>query len=113
MRALIIAATAAAIAITATPSPSAQAGGLVSLHKLKRVDGKLCMIDHWHNGQSGAWRSKAKAQAVAIRSWKGLVRAEYGSAWADYHASIHQKMTCTAASDGQTACKVISRPCRH
>ncbi len=113
MRTFVLAAAATAVAsfiITATP---ADAGGLAGLHKTKIVNGKVCMIDHWHNGQSGAWRSEAQARAVAIRSWKGLVRAEYGSAWQDFHASIHKKWSCSKVSDGQTACKVMSRPCRH
>jgi len=113
MRAFIMALAAVAIAATALTPSEVLAGGLVGLHKKRHVDGKLCMIDHWHNGQSGAWRTKAQAQSIAIRSWKGLVRAEYGNAWADYHASIHKQMKCVALSDGQTSCTVKSRPCRY
>jgi len=102
--------TSVMIAAFATP---ALANSLVDLHTLGKVNGKTCMIEHWHSGRSGAWRSRSKARSVAIRSWKNLVRLEYGHAWANYAISIHKREKCVGASDGQTSCTVMSRPCRN
>ena len=113
MRASVLAATVAVVAMTFSSAQPVTAGGLIGLHKKKVVDGKTCLIKHWHNGQSGAWPSETKARQVAIRSWKGLVRLEYGSSWANFEASIHKEWTCRKASRGQTACKVRSRPCKY
>lgn len=113
MRTYAISSIVAGIASIGIAVGTAQAAGLADMHKTARVNGKTCMIDHWHNGQSGAWRSEAKARSVAIRSWKGLVRAEYGNAWTSFRASIHKRWNCKKLSDGQTSCHVMSRPCRY
>jgi hypothetical protein len=113
MRKFFVTAAVSAFALITAFAAPAMSNGLVDLHTLGKVNGKTCMIEHWHSGRSGAWRSKSKAQSVAIRSWKSLVRLEYGNAWANYATSIHKRAKCVSAPDGQTSCTVMSRPCRY
>ena len=89
--------------------------GLAGIHKLAMEGNFLCMSDHEHFGESGAWTSLGEAKSYAIKSWSGFTRLEYGEAWANFELAAEKGMSCTPAytsrGDGW-ACEVKARPCR-
>lgn len=98
------------VTITATPT---DANTLANMHTIKPVGGKMCMVDHPHHRESGAFRSKAQAKARVIRAWENYTRFEYGSAWASYRLAIKKNLKCTTSSGGQTSCTLVAYPCRR
>jgi hypothetical protein len=89
----------------------AQDAGLAGLHAWVRVGGKTCMADHYHDG-SGSGRTKAAAQAAAIRAWVDFTAWEYGSRWGSYSAAVSKSMNCSGGG-GNYSCSTSARPCRY
>lgn len=123
MRRLILTAVAAAIVPLALSSTEAAAHaarstdhGLAGMHKLHIEKGRLCMADHDHFGQTGAWPTLAEARAKAVKSWVGFTRLEYGDAWSDFRVAVAAKFDCARTSmvrgEGWS-CTVKARPCKR
>lgn len=121
MRALIIAlAVCAAIAVLpyhARANSILPDHGLAGLiHKLGVENGQLCMTDHEHFGESGAWPTQDEARYHAVRSWSGFTRLEYGEVWANFELAADKGVECepaiTIRGDGW-ACSVKARPCKE
>ncbi len=72
----------------------ASAQGLAGIHEWVRVGGKICMKDHYHDGQSAGEPSKKAAEAAAIGSWQGFTSWEYGAAWGSF--SVASQRRCAA-----------------
>lgn len=100
-----------AVLIGSMVAAQAQEAGLAGLHAWVRAGSKTCMADHFHDG-SGTGRSKAQAEAAAIRAWVDFTAWEYGSAWGRYSMAVSKSMRC-ANSDGGVKCDVQARPCRQ
>lgn len=90
--------------------------GLAGIHKLGMEDGLLCMSDHEHFGESGAWATREEAEKSAIQSWAGFTRLEYGEVWAKFELAAAKDLKCgpaiTSRGEGW-ACEVKARPCRR
>lgn len=113
MRSTISVAIAAfGLAIASTGFSAHADSGLASMHDWQRVGGKICMADHFHEGSSGIFASKAQAQAEAIRSWSDFTDLEYGSAWARFNAAASKSIKCSPADGSKWTCMVEARPCR-
>lgn len=106
----LVPACVAALAVS-TVSASANDTGLAGIHDLRREGKKLCMSDHFHNGNSAAQSSKAAALQAAISSWAGFTSLEYGSAWASFKKAASKQVTCTQGSSGW-GCDINARPCK-
>ena len=106
---LIVSACVVAFATTGT----AMAGdnGLAGIHDLRREGRKLCMSDHFHNGNSAGQASKAIALNAAISSWAGFTELEYGSDWASFKKAASKQVTCTQSGAGW-GCDINARPCK-
>ena len=76
----IAAGLACGLALSAEPV-LAQGMGLDSLHAQMRIGGKVCMVDHFHNGASSGKASRRAAEAEAISAWSGFTAWEYGDIW--------------------------------
>ncbi|MGI9404898.1 MAG: hypothetical protein ACR2O4_00890 [Hyphomicrobiaceae bacterium] len=113
MRVRILAAGLAATATIAIAASPAQSNVFASMHKTKVVNGRVCMIDHPHHRDSGAWRTKAQAKARAIRAWESYTQMEYGRAWSNYRIAMNKKLKCSKVSGGQTSCTLSAHPCRY
>jgi hypothetical protein len=85
--------------------------GVASIHALRREGGRICMVDHWHFGSSGAQRSQGVAQRTAIRAWQEFTDFEYGSDWARFSRAAAKRVRCSRRSAGWY-CDVEARPCR-
>lgn len=113
--------TSISIAAAALPSTTFAANiqdarGLAAIHDLRIEDGRLCMSDHLHFGESGNWPTMKEAKMSAIRSWSGFTRLEYGSDWADFELAADGKVTCSPAPTGRGegwVCATEARPCRR
>ena len=84
--------------------------GLAAMHSLRREGGRTCMADHFHSGSSSGKRSRAAAEAEAIRSWADFTALEYGSDWARYGKAASRSMRCKRSADGW-GCDFEARPC--
>jgi hypothetical protein len=84
--------------------------GIAKIHTWTKVDGKTCMLDHFHHG-SGNGPTRAQAARTAIRSWAEFTAWEYGDPWGRYSIAARKKMTCSLGSGGWN-CAVEARPCR-
>ena len=84
--------------------------GIAKIHTWTKVDGKTCMLDHFHDG-SGNGPTRAQAARAAIRSWAQFTAWEYGDPWGRYSIAASRKMTCSFGS-GSWSCAVEGRPCR-
>lgn len=102
----------AAAGVIALISTAAHADdtGLAYSHDLRKEGGRLCMSDHYHSG-SGSGRTKAAAQAAAVRSWADFTNFEYGTAWARWSLAQGKSVHYTKAESGWDA-SVDARPCR-
>ena len=58
---------------------AASAAGLEGLHKHARIGNKICMVDHFHYGQTSGWGTRQQAEASAAQSWSGFTELEYGA----------------------------------
>ncbi len=113
---IAIAATIAAVPYTALAHTSRGSEGLAGIHKLHIEGGRLCMADHDHYGQTGAWPTLQKAKQVAIKSWAGFTRVEYGDAWADFSVATAKRFDCSPGSTNRGkawSCTVKARPCKR
>jgi hypothetical protein len=113
MKKLLVCAGALALAAAFVPDTGARAqdAGLAGLHAWVRVGGKTCMADHYHDG-SGTGRTRAAAQAAAIRAWTDFTAWEYGNRWGSYAAAVSKSMNCSGGG-GNWACSTSARPCRR
>ena len=84
--------------------------GVAEIHQWRKVAGRICFVDHTHDG-SGVGQTQKAALAQAIDSWRSFTDLEYGSDWASYTNSIDKVATCTASGAG-FECHVASTPCK-
>jgi len=113
---IITAAAIAALPYTSNAANVREAGGLAAIHKLGIEDGRLCMSDHPHYGQTGTWQTVDQAKASAIKSWSGFTRIEYGDDWAAFRLATDHKFYCSQAAGNRGrgwTCNVEARPCRR
>ncbi|MCH9807307.1 MAG: hypothetical protein K0U74_06225 [Alphaproteobacteria bacterium] len=113
---IAIAAAVAAAPYSASANPSRGSEGLAGIHKLHIENGRLCMADHDHYGQTGAWPTLRKAKQVAVKSWAGFTRLEYGDRWADFRIAAAKNFDCSpvATNRGEAwSCNVKARPCKR
>ena len=104
-------ALALGLLVAAGDAAVAQDMGLASMHTWVRVGGRVCMLDHFHDG-SGSGSTRAAAQRAAIQSWTDFTAWEYGRRWGSWGASVSKKMGCSGGG-GSYSCSVSSRPCRY
>ena len=83
-----------------------------ALHGTKRIGGKLCLVDHFHYGQSSGHKTRDRAVVAAIKDWAGFTAFEYGTDWARYGHSAARKMSCSQAG-GLWSCNTESIPCKY
>lgn len=111
---LFFAAATAAIPYQASANNMREVRGLAAMHKLGIENGRLCMTDHIHYGQTGVWPTKNEAKASAIKSWAGFTRFEYGNRWAQFRVAAAKKFDCNAQTNSRGegwTCTVEARPC--
>ena len=89
----------------------AQETGLDSLHAQVRLGGRICMLDHYHNGSSSGQASRKQAEAVAIRAWAEFTVWEYGAPWGSWRLAETKRVSCGQAG-GAWACTLEARPCK-
>lgn len=82
-----------------------------ALHDLGKEKGKICMVDHFHNGTSFDQKSKRKALKEAIKSWEEFTAWEYGSDWGKFRRARSRGQRCNK-SEKTWSCSVEARPCR-
>ena len=98
-----------ALALMFAPALADQTG-LAAMHDLRKEGGRTCMADHFHSGSSSGKRTRAAAEAEAIRSWADFTALEYGSDWARYGKAGSRSMRCKHSADGW-GCDLEARPC--
>lgn len=93
-----------------------EASGLSNLHEQVRIGNRICMVGHYHYGQSGAWATRAQAVAAAAQSWAGFTALEYGDEWAEFRLANQQDMSCKQSDDDRGgvlwSCDAKAMPCR-
>ena len=100
--------------LTAAPSYANDTGIASVLHSLRGERGKVCMVGHFHIGDSPhAFASRNAAYKAAIHHWVSFTAAEYGSDWASYGRAANRSADCEKASRNSWTCKVKARPCRR
>jgi hypothetical protein len=112
----IFAAAIAAIPYNASADNMREVRGLAAMHKLGVENGRLCMTDHYHYGETGTWPSKHKAKARAVESWAGFTRLEYGNRWANFRVAAAKKINCKSKATNRGpgwTCAVEARPCAN
>jgi len=109
---IVLRAAIAAVGLACLGAMPAAAQGLASIHDQVRVGGKICMADHYHDGNSAGMKTRKEAEAEAIKSWQGFTGWEYGSAWGSFRNAESRSMKCEAGS-GSWSCHVQARPCRR
>lgn len=106
----IFVAVAAATAVLASPALA-----LDWLHAKVKVGSKTCMATHYHHIESGAFPSRAQAEAAASRRWENFTRNEYGTAWASLARADGRVMSCAEGKNTRGTvwnCKLKAKPCR-
>lgn len=81
-----------------------------ALHSLTRSGGRLCLLDHYHDG-SGSGSTRGGAQAAAIRAWSDFTSWEYGTSWGRFGAAASKTVNCSGGGRSWS-CSVSARPCR-
>ena len=99
-----------AVATLAGPAMAEDTGLATSLHETRAEGGRLCLVDHYHDGQ-GSGRSKSQAEGEAIKAWSSFTSFEYGSSWASFGNAAGKSMKC-AGSGASWDCHVSARACR-
>lgn len=89
----------------------AQETGLDSLHAQIRIGGKICMLDHFHDGASNGASSRKQAEAQAVGSWAGFTAWEYGNNWGSWRLAESKGVSCSQAG-GSWSCTLQARPCK-
>jgi hypothetical protein len=112
MRQLFVLVGVCALAATLAQSQPVQADetGVASIHTWVRSGGRTCLVDHFHDG-SGSGRSRAAAQAAAIRAWAEFTSWEYGSSWGRWGLAAGKSVNCSGGG-GSYSCSVSARACR-
>lgn len=105
-------ATAAVLAALSVSSAAiaSETGVAQALHATARIGGRLCLVDHYHDG-SGSGRTQAAAAAAAVRAWSDFTAWEYGSSWGRYGLAVGKSMKCSRSAGG-FSCDVSARACR-
>lgn len=109
-RPALIAAIASVGVSALASSAIAQGMGLEGLHDHRREGGKVCMVDHFHDG-SGSGKTRKSAEADAARAWAEFTAWEYGGRWGSYGNAANKSMSCSASA-GSWTCQTSARPCR-
>lgn len=91
---------------------SAGAQGLTDLHSKVRVGNKICFSDHYHDGSSSGHKTKAAAEAAAVKTWADFTAWEYGSAWANFWIAAGRGVKCDQSS-GSWSCHVQAKACKR
>jgi len=105
-----VAIAAIALALVPAASMAQQTTGLEDLHQKRREGGRLCMVDHFHDGYGQASK-RGGAEAAAILNWRQFTAGEYGLAWHSYKMAASKAMKCSE-SGGMWSCHATARPCR-
>lgn len=116
MRARVNSAMALGLGLAAALAVSGADAGLDKLHKQRVEGGRVCFIDHWHYKSSGAWPTKAEAEAAATKSWNRFTSAEYGAPWGEVRLAAEASMDCASATGNRGpswSCNLKARPCRR
>jgi hypothetical protein len=100
-----------ALLMAAAISARADDTGLASIHDWRREGGRICMLDHFHDG-AGTGDTRKAAEASAIGSWASFTILEYGTDWGSYQVSVSKKMDCTDQGSKEWSCAVSARPCK-
>ncbi|MGD9784693.1 MAG: hypothetical protein AB7E80_01490 [Hyphomicrobiaceae bacterium] len=111
MKLLLVSGALVAAVLLPTSLALADQTGLASMHDLRREGGRLCMSDHFHQGNSSGQRSKKAAMAAAIQSWRSFTDLEYGSDWAHFNRARSKSVSCSGGGSSWS-CSVEARPCR-
>lgn len=80
------------------------------LHAQRFEGGRVCMVDHFHDGSSFAQPSRAAAERAAIANWVSFTAGEYGGAWGSWRLAASRGINCS--NSGGWSCSVTARPCR-
>ena len=89
----------------------AQETGLAGMHSWTRSGGRVCLLDHYHDG-SGSGPTRAAAMRAAMAAWSDFTAFEYGGRWASYGAAASKRMSCSGGR-GNYSCSTSARPCRR
>jgi hypothetical protein len=112
MRGILCGGLLAVIALVSSGSASlADESGLAGIHTWVRVGHKICMADHFHNG-NGKGASRRQAEAVAISDWASFTSFEYGSSWAHFVLAESKGVACSKTGP-EWNCDLQARPCRR
>ncbi|MCF6197971.1 MAG: hypothetical protein L3J67_01000 [Hyphomicrobiaceae bacterium] len=96
------------------PASANDTGIATMLHSVRAERGKVCMVGHYHIGDSPrAYKSRSKAHRAAIRHWVTFTAAEYGTDWGNYNRAANRSADCEKASSSTWICKIKARPCRR
>jgi hypothetical protein len=110
-RSLLVAAGLLAIGAT---SATAQGLNLSGIHDQVRVGSKVCMKDHFHDGNSANMPTRKAAETEAMKLWQDFTAWEYGRAWGSFRMAESKSMKCSGTyKDRSWTCQVTARPCRH
>lgn len=109
-RSFLVAATSAILVVSAVAAYADQTG-MSDMHEQRRVGGKRCFTDHYHQGASAGERSRGRAMAAAITSWREFTAFEYGTDWANYAKAAGKQVSCSN-SGGSWSCSLDALPCR-
>ncbi|MEZ5816940.1 MAG: hypothetical protein R3D44_07650 [Hyphomicrobiaceae bacterium] len=98
-----------ALPVAAAPKET----GFHTMHAIKRLGKKLCMVDHTHAGKStpSGTGSKAVAIKLAINNWQAFTAMEYGASWGKWSNAWAKQESCSGRP-GSWVCEVTARPCR-
>ncbi len=113
---LFFAAAIAAIPYQAKANNMREVRGLAAIHAIGVENGRLCMTNHYHYGETHGWPTEKEAKARAVRSWAGFTRLEYGNHWANFRVAAARKFSCKSKATARGtawSCAVEARPCSN
>jgi hypothetical protein len=108
---LIPALLAGSFIATDSGARAAEQTGFHTLHPLRKMKGKLCMVDHEHAGESESTAKKSVAIKLAINRWQAFTAEEYGRRWGSWSNAWAKREICKGGP-GNWVCTVTARPCR-
>ena len=112
VRLLLVAMSVAIAPVMAAEVALADETGLAqALHDTRREGGRLCLSDHFHDGNSSGARSRNLAEKAAVVAWAEFTNFEYGSSWASWRNARSKTMSCESGASGWS-CHASARPCR-
>jgi|LNFM01.1.fsa_nt_gb hypothetical protein len=103
---------AAALCVIGIAPAVAQGLDLSGIHAQRRESGKICMVDHFHDGSSSGQKTRKAAELAAIKVWQDFTAWEYGPKWGSFALAGSKGVKCDNAADGWK-CNVTARPCRR